>query len=205
MILRMGYGVGDVKVTLSDDNIFTEDDFVRTITVNSLQYTDYEIIVDNPTKYKYFQIDNVSLNEIRLEKLAVVSLTNAMEYDMTDFTLAADKSVTLKKALENDIRHDGKNFILAVQIKKNGVIVDSIPSDAITLTANGNAVSQIVTNDYGRVTAYYNLTKLLVNGNTSVDFTINLASGYTISSVMLLEAENALKPAMAEVRYIINS
>lgn len=205
MILRMGYGVGDVKVTLSEDNIFTEDDFVRIITVNSLQYTDYEIIVDNPTKYKYFQIDNVSLNEIRLEKLAVASLTNAMEYDMTDFTLAADKSVTLKKALENDIRHDGKNFILAVQIKKNGVIVDSIPSDAITLTANGNAVSQIVTNDYGRVTAYYNLTKLLVNGNTSVDFTINLASGYTISSVMLLEAENALKPAMAEVRYLINS
>lgn len=205
VILRMGYGVGDVKVTLSEDNVFTEDDFVQMITVKSLQYTDYEIIVDNPTKYKYFQIDNVSLNEIRLEKLSVVSSTNAMEYDMTDFTLAADKSVTLRKALENDIRHDGKSFILAVQIKKNGVIVDSIPSGAITLTANDNAVNQIVTNDYGRVTAYYNLTKLLVNGNTSIDFTINLASGYTISSVMLLEAENALKPAMAEVRYLINS
>ena len=205
MTLRMGYGVGDVKVTFSDDNIFNEDDYIKVVSVNSLQYSNYEIVVDNPSKYKYFQIDNVSLNEIRLEKLALVSTTNAMEYVMDNFTMAADKSITIRNSLENDIRHDGKKFVLAVQIKKGGEIVDNIPKNAVTLTANDTTVNQIITNDYGHVTVYYNLSDLLTDGKTSVDFTISLLDGYTISSVMLLEAENALKPAMAEVRYLISS
>lgn len=205
MTLRMGYGVGDVKVTFSDDNIFNEDDYIKVVSVNSLQYSNYEIVVDNPSKYKYFQVDNVSLNEIRLEKLALVSTTNAMEYVMDNFTMAADKSITIRNSLENDIRHDGKKFVLAVQIKKGGEIVDSIPKNAVTLTANDTTVNQIITNDYGHVTVYYNLSDLLTDGKTSVNFTISLLDGYTISSVMLLEAENALKPAMAEVRYLISS
>ncbi len=157
--------------------------------------------VDNPTKYKYFRIDNVSLNEIRLDKLTILSASNAMKYEISEFTLASDNSITLTNTLENDIRHDGKTFILAVQIKQGITIVDNITPDMITLTANGITIDPIV-DCYGRVTAYFNLSELLKDGNTTVNFNINVSSGYTISSVALLEAENALKPAMAEVRYI---
>ena len=124
-----------------------------------------------------------------------------MKYEISEFKLASDNSITLTNTLENDIRHDGKTFMLAVQIKNGNTIIDNITPDMITLTANGKTIDPIV-DCYGRVTAYFNLSELLKDGNTTVDFNINVSSGYTISSVALLEAENALKPAMAEVRYI---
>lgn len=207
LTLRLGYGIGDVKVIFSEDNVFStnevidEDDLIQKITVKDLQYSDYTVTVDNPTKYKYFRIDNISLNEIRLDKLTILSASNAMKYEISEFKLASDNSITLTNTLENDIRHDGKTFILAVQIKQGITIVDNITPDMITLTANGKTIDPII-DCYGRVTAYFNLSELLKDGNTTVNFNINVSSGYTISSVALLEAENALKPAMAEVRYI---
>lgn len=205
LTLRLGYGIGDVNVIFSEDNVFgNEDDRIKTVVVKDLQYSDYTVTVDNPTKYKYFRIDNVSLNEIRLDKLTILSASNAMKYEISEFKLASDKSITLTNTLENDIRHDGKTFMLAVQIKQGSTIVDNIIPKMITLTANGKTSDPIypIVDSYGRVTAYFNLSELLEEGKTTVDFNINVSSGYTISSVALLEAENALKPAMAEVRYI---
>ena len=202
LTLRLGYGIGDVNVIFSEDNVFgNEDDKIRTVVVKDLQYSDYIVTVDNPTKYKYFRIDNVSLNEIRLDKLTILSASNAMKYEISEFKLASDNSITLTNTLENDIRHDGKTFMLAVQIKNGNTIIDNITPGMITLTANGITIDPIV-DCYGRVTAYFNLSELLEDGKTTVDFNINVGNGYTISSVALLEAENALKPAMAEVRYI---
>jgi glutamate mutase epsilon subunit len=127
-----------------------------------------------------------------------------MKYEISEFKLASDNSITLTNTLENDIRHDGKTFMLAVQIKQGSTIVDNIIPKMITLTANGKTSDPIypIIDSYGRVTAYFNLSELLEEGKTTVDFNINVSSGYTVSSVALLEAENALKPAMAEVRYI---
>ena len=202
LTLRLGYGIGDVNVIFSEDNVFgNEDDLVRKITVKDLQYSDYTVNIDNPIKYKYFRIDNISLNEIRLDKLTILSASNAMKYEISEFKLASDNSITLTNTLENDIRHDGKTFMLAVQIKNGNTTIDNITPDMITLTANGKTIDPII-DCYGRVTAYFNLSELLKDGNTTVNFNINVSSGYTISSVALLEAENALKPAMAEVRYI---
>lgn len=206
LTLRLGVGIGDVIIRFSEDGTFDNNSPYKIISVNNREFADYIISVDNPTKYKYFQIENISLNEIRLDKLTILSASNAMKYEISEFEIdPEDNTITLTNTLENDIRHDGKTFMLAVQIKKqDGTIVDNIIPKMITLTANGKTSDPIdpIIDCYGRVTAYFNLSELLKDGDTTVDFNINVSSGYTISSVALLEAENALKPAMAEVRCI---
>ena len=52
-------------------------------------------------------------------------------------------------------------------------------------------------------TAYYDLSSILKDLDlSSIEITINIPDGYTISTIELLEAKSIQKPSMAEIRTI---
>ena len=217
--LELGYGTGNINVYGGRDvDGIVEWYIIDTINVSEIQYNDYKVSFEGyeitnsdnsktAIKFDYFKLDNISGNEIKLQSMAVYSLETAMTYEINEFEFeAGTEQIAFEGDVINDIRHDGKTFMLAIQLKKDGKIVENIPT-TLTITVSGidDPVNPFIDNgDNGRVTAYFNLSDCLKTlGGDIIDFTISIPSGYELYAVQLLEAENANKPALSEVRATI--
>lgn len=195
-----GYNTG--KIEVYGINGSTKD-LMQIVEIDSIEYKDYEVSfipVDEPTRYNQFELKVVAADEIRLSSLSIVSLTNGMTYSLDDFSkYHQGDTINFSNQIVNDQRHDGKTFMIAVQFKKDGNIVD-VP-EGVKINVNGTLHNAFVDQDvYGRVTAYFNMSKILdgLSGN-SFKYSIEGANGYTYA-VQLIEAINPNKPAMSEVR-----
>ena len=138
----------------------------------------------------------------------------AMTYTIDSFEFETGTTqIVFKGDVINDVRHEGKQFVLAVQLKKDSVIVDNIPAGlAINIMGFGSVspIESIYVEDgntvhqQGMITAYFNLSECLANLDAdNMTFNITIPDGYGLHAVQLLEAENVNKPAMSEVRETI--
>lgn len=211
--LILGYGLGDVNIYGKTDDGDWE--LVKMITLTNYEYSEFVIGFDSQKNYSYFRIDNNSNNEIRMKGLSLSTLTNGMTYDFTsDDIKNAVKTVdtnkitlSMEKVIVGDTRHDGKQFVLAVQIDdKNNKIIENIPSDAITININGKIYNSYKNEVIGKNVSYFNLTSIL-NDLDLQEITIEIIINgeYSIKTVQLLEAISIQKPAMAEVRESYNN
>jgi hypothetical protein len=221
--LRLGYRLGNVKIygkrkTLTGVNDDGWDE-IGVIEVTSAVYQDYIIDFKNRnenTKAEYpyyaFKIDNISSNEIRVNQIDVTSATNGVVYDgpITSFSengvVEKKHTYTLKKEIIGDSRHNGKSFMLAIQLADgSNKIVENIEGNIyLEVKDIGLGISHYVyLNDYlGKNVAYINLSKIIKTLNVKeIDFVIHLENeNYKIHSVQLLEVVNEYKPASGEVR-----
>ncbi|MGM9899204.1 MAG: hypothetical protein ACI32E_01335 [Bacilli bacterium] len=212
--LTLGYGTGEVKVYGKHQNGSYEE--IGIINVDSVDYKKYTINV-NPTKeYQYFKIVNSSPNLMLIKDLSFASGNNGMLYEINadDFKNSkldysadnVDATLTIVRNIVGDTRHDGKKFVLAVQIEDaSGNIVTDV-SSLVSINVSINKTNHLY-NPYepytGKNTAYFDLSKILESYDVnSFDFVINVSSGYTVKSVLLLETVSVQKPAMAEVRVL---
>lgn len=207
--LLLGFGLGNVEIYGKTDT--SDWELVQTISLSSYEYTEYSIDFDSSKQYTYFRIDNASDNEIRMKGFSISSLSNGMTYDFSSEDIKSASKVqvdtdkitlTMKKDIVGDTRHDGKQFILAVQmIGPENTIIENIPADAIQLQINGENYDAYKYNVIGRNVSYFNLTTILEACMTQqMTIEIVVKEGYTIKTVQLLEALSIQKPAMAEVR-----
>ncbi len=197
MIIKLGYGTGLIQVSGSTDGVNYNP--IGTINVTDPSYNDYKIMF--PEDYNYFMIDNIALTDIRISEITLKAKSNGMTYKVTDFTIDANNKINVSNFIENDTRHEGKSFMLAVQLKLNEEIVEDIPT-TLTVQLNGNNVSPILEQSNGIVTAFFNLSQAL-GTNTIGDVKIIIPGDYTLHAVQLVEAENTSKPATGEVRETI--
>lgn len=210
--LSLGYGLGKVRIYGTNNNGIEET--IGEIEVTDAVYSEYSIDF-KPTSEKYFtkfRIDNVSTNEIRLNKISLVSNSNGILYEgnISDFVLTDTNQYTLLDEVTGDARHEGSKFMLAVQFSDSNGIVENInSSDKIPyimingLTdSNGDPITYkpYLSDKQGKCVAYFNLSEILETHNTSeISFTI-VCEGYTIYTYQLIETKNVYKPAMGEVR-----
>jgi hypothetical protein len=183
---------------------------IQYLNENNIQYKEYniEFVGESITeKFDYFKIDNISGNAIRVEDMKVYALSTGMTYEIDKFEFnPGTTDISFRGSVINDVRHDGKTFMLAVQLKDNkGEIVLDIPNTLTLQTSISGVVSAAIdVNEKGRVTAYFDLTKIIDSNNiTTFDFSINVPDGYKLHAILLLEVENVTKPAMSEVREVI--
>ena len=238
--LVMGYNTGNVEVygALGDS---TDWEIISTIYVDDVDYKEYTVVF--PEKYDKFRVVNTSLNTIFLKQINYVSRLSGIQYEITtddyfneDFnkvnkvpgsesgTLGAD-GYTVKyrsyNSILGDVRHNGKTFALAVQIKDSSGIVMDIPNNYESIVEchvyyeylDSNNVLQVGTttiesnlaNVKGRNTIFYNLTDTLRDKNVNkVDFYFTISdASYEINSILLIENPSFYKPAMAEVRQVV--
>lgn len=200
--LTLGYGVGEVRIYGFNG---TDWIIVGEINVNTAVYSEYEISFDS-YKYTKFRIDNISTNEIRLNKIDLVSRSNKMTYEgnISSLIHKTGSTYAVYSPIVGDDRHNGKTFMLAVQLNNASGIVDDIRG-SVYITVNDTKYyctnDQIGTNNYGKTVAYINLSKIINTLNTDkIDFTLTIPTGYTVHEVQLLEVENIYKPALGEIR-----
>lgn len=205
--LSLGYGLGKVRIYGLKDEEWIQ---IEEIEVDSAVYTEYKVSFMSDT-YNGFKIDNISTNEIRINKLDIVSRSNGYVYSTTSNHLKEVSSVdnvhkySLLEYVVGDTRHDSKSFMLAIQLKDDS---DNIVEDirgSVYITVNGTnyyaLVDQTGTTNYGKTTAFINLTSIAdILLTESFDFTLTIPSGYTIHTIQLIESDNSNKPAMGEVR-----
>lgn len=210
--LSLGYGLGKVRIYGTNNKGIEE--IIGEIEVTDAVYSEYSIDF-KPTNEKYFtkfRIDNVSTNEIRLNKISLVSNSNGIIYEgnISEFVHTGENQYTLLEEVTGDARHEGSKFMLAVQFSDSKGIVENINStDKIPyikingLTdSNGDPITYkpYLSDKQGKCVAYFNLTDILETHNTSeISFTI-ICEGYTIYTYQLIETKNVYKPAMGEVR-----
>lgn len=206
--LSLGYGLGKVRIYGTNNNGIEET--IGEIEVTDAVYSEYSIDF-KPTSEKYFtkfRIDNVSTNEIRLNKISLVSNSNGILYEgnISDFVLTDTNQYTLLDEVTGDARHEGSKFMLAVQFSDSNGIVENInSSDKIPYIMINGLTDPITYKPYlsdkqGKCVAYFNLSEILETHNTSeISFTI-VCEGYTIYTYQLIETKNVYKPAMGEVR-----
>ena len=206
--LSLGYGLGKVRIYGTNNNGIEE--IIGEIEVTDAVYSEYSIDF-KPTSLKYFtkfRIDNVSTNEIRLNKISLVSNSNGILYEgnISDFVLTNTNQYTLLDEVTGDARHEGSKFMLAVQFSDGNGIVENInSSDKIPYIMINGLTDPIIYKPYlsdkqGKCVAYFNLSEILETHNTSeISFTI-VCEGYTIYTYQLIETKNVYKPAMGEVR-----
>ena len=205
--LVLGYGKGEIDIYGSKTG--TSDSYVKvaTITVDDFEYKSYKVTFPADENYKYFMIDNVSQEEIHLTKIGYSEISKGLMYEF-DVKSLVQKSIgsttyTVMNEIIGDSRHDGKSFVLAIQYKDANGIINNLPSTGVSITINGINYLPYENDLPGRNTAYYDLSSILRDLNLSnVEITINVPSGYTISTIELLESKSIQKPSMAEVRVI---
>lgn len=197
MIIKLGYGTGLIQVSGSTDGVNYNP--IGTINVTDPSYNDYKIIF--PGDYNYFMVDNIALTDIRISEITLKAKSNGMTYKVTDFTIDANNKINVSNFIENDVRHDGKAFVLSVQLKEDGNIVEDIPT-TLTVQINGETLTPSHSQSDGIVTAFFNLSSKM-GTNTSVNVKIIIPDGYSLHAVQLVEAENTSKPATGEVRETI--
>ncbi len=205
--LSLGYGLGKVRIYGLKGGEWIP---IEEIEVESAVYTEYKVSFMSDT-YNGFKIDNISTNEIRMNKLDIVSRSNGYVYSTTSDHLKEVSSVdnvhtySLLEHVVGDTRHDSKSFMLAVQFKDDSDnIVENIEG-SVYITVNETnyyaLIDQTGTINYGKTTAFINLTSIAdILLTESFDFTLTIPSGYTIHTIQLIESDNSNKPAMGEVR-----
>ncbi len=229
--VKLGYRLGNVAV-YGYYHIPSTDSWewipVSNINVTSAIYQEYIVDVAYETLdgegndvviYPYaFKIDNNSTNEIRIAQIDILSATNNVLYigNISDFVDngiikdAYDNDLyvySLEHKIEGDSRHDGKIFMLALQLADKDdeeILISDIIGDIYINVLNiGLDIDHFVyLNEYrGKNTAYLNLTEIIKVLNVDrIDFTITIPSDYQVYSVQLLEVTNEFKPASGEVR-----
>jgi len=204
-----GYNKGDINIYGSNDG--TTWNIVDTISVKSEEYAEYTSKFT--TNYRYFKLDNVSGNDIHISKLSVSDLQTAIDYEI-EFLSSNQPAVSgnthtysLTNEIVGDSRHDGKKFMLAVQIyNASSKIVESLDT-SIHLLVNGTKYYPNDADALGKSVMYFNLTDILTAlGTDQFDFQLVLPAEYANYEVVtqLLEAKLSLKPAMGEVRETIS-
>lgn len=211
--LELGYSTGKVNIyggyiDENDDIIY---ELIDTIEITDISYQKYDVsFMGRAHIYKYFKIDNISLSEIRLKDLILtdfhcirdinISVSTAEHFK----TVGDDKVFVVQSEIQGDERHKGKSFILAVQIANGSTIIEDITSGTVKLMQGSTELSiEPIIDLQGTNVVYFNLSSYIESLNiTSFEFSIVTSSG-TVYCVELIEASNAQKPAMGEVRYII--
>lgn len=153
-----------------------------------------------------YKIDSIASEDIELRSLTVndkvtkvdfnVDFNNYMDFDVQDGIV----TYNVNKKIIGDLRHEGKKFVLALQlIDNNEKVLSSLPGDIYIKVGD----TQLKPNDAlasGLNVMYFNLSSLIDEDVRQYDFEfVNLPSGYKVV-VQLLEVTNAQKPAMGEVR-----
>lgn len=204
-----GYNTGDIDIYGSNDGI--EWKKVDTVTVISEEYMEYTSKFT--TNYLYFKLDNVSGNDIHIKKLSVSDLQTAIYYDIeflkTNIPTESGSNLVyeLTNEIVGDTRHEGKKFMLALQIyDKDLKVVESIDT-SVGITIGSTKYFPNDAEVLGKSVAYFNLSDIL--DELSIDqtnFTINLPDSYQGYDVVLqlIEAKMSYKPAMGEVRQTIS-
>lgn len=205
--LVLGYGKGDIVIYASKTGSSDSYVHVATITVDDFNYKTYKVTFDASEDYHYFMIDNASQNEIHLSKIGYSEINKGLLYEFKVSDLVqkttSGTTYTVMKDIVGDSRHDGKSFILAIQYKNGNDIVSNLPSTGVSITINGVTYLPYENDLPGRHTAYYDLSSILKDLDlSSIEITINIPDGYTISTIELLEAKSIQKPSMAEIRTI---
>lgn len=201
--MTLGYGLGKVRIYGYNGTTW---DIIEEVDVTSAVYTEYTVSFMSGL-YSKFRIDNISTNEIRINNITVSSRNNGYEYitPVKDLVYKEGVIYSVKSDIIGDVRHEGKEFMLAIQFKdSSGNIIDDIRG-SVYITVNGIQYSalldQIDSKYYGKNVAYINLTQITdILGEEEFDFTITIPSGYTIYSMQLLEVTNNHKPALGEIR-----
>lgn len=229
--VKLGYRLGNVKVYGYYHNPSSdawEWINISDINVTSAIYQEYIVDLAYETKdgegndviiYPYaFKLDNNSTNEIRISQIDILSATNNVLYigEITDFVdngiVKDDENndlyvYSLDHKIEGDSRHDGKTFMLALQLAdkddKEIIISDIIGDVSINVLDIGIDLDHFVyLNEYrGKNVAYLNLSEIIKILNVDrIDFTIVIPTSYQVHTVQLLEVTNEFKPASGEVR-----
>ena len=223
--LELGYSIGDVDIYGSyydQDTASYKEEKVATINVDKIDYNKYEVEFGNKGKlYYYFRIDNVSLSEIRLKEMILTD-----QYYLREFNISADTykeadmedtfyKYVVKQSIVGDLRHESKQFMLALQFKdSSGTIIDIDDSKPIVLNisyvdVNGNTVTATINSNLeaskGKMVVYFDLSKVLNTYNINeFTFTVGgLPTGYSVYCSQLIESSIIEKPAMGEVRVSI--
>ena len=223
--LELGYSIGDVDIYGSyydQDTASYKEEKVATINVDKIDYNKYEVEFGNKDKiYYYFRIDNVSLSEIRLKEIILTD-----QYYLREFNISADTykeadmedtfyKYVVKQSIVGDLRHESKQFMLALQFKNSsGTILDIDDSNPIVLNisyvdVNGNTVTATINSNLeaskGKMVVYFDLSKVLSTYNINeFTFTVGgLPTGYSVYCSQLIESSIIEKPAMGEVRVSI--
>lgn len=206
--LTLGYGLGKVRIygCKRDSNQW---ETIAEVDVTNAVYTEY--VVNFDIGYNKIKIDNISTNEIRLNKLDVVSRTNGYVYQTTSGYLVrvdgTDDSpiFSLIGDIVGDSRHESKSFMLAVQLEDgSGNIIEDIRGSVgikVGDTTYTAIIDQTGTTNYGKTVAYINLSSILNTLQTdSFDFTLVIPGNYQVHEIQLIEVSNIHKPAMGEIR-----
>ena len=211
--LELGYSTGKVNIYggYIDENEDIIYELIDTIEITDISYQKYDVsFIGRAHIYKYFKIDNISLSEIRLKDLILtdfhcirdinISVSTAEHFK----TVGDDKVFVVQSEIQGDERHKGKSFILAVQIANGSTIIEDIAPGTVKLMQGSTELSiEPIIDLQGTNVVYFNLSSYIESLNiTSFEFSIVTSSG-TVYCVELIEASNAQKPAMGEVRYII--
>lgn len=206
--LSIGYNLGNVEIYGSKTGLDDDWQLVDTIYVNSYDSKIYTIDFSN-TNYQYFKIDNISLKEMHINEMQIIAKSNAMLYTtkFTENNIVESTTnfikYTLKRTIEGDIRHNGKKFLLAVQLLESDKIVEDIQDISLSLEINNQKIiiSALNLESRGKNVVYFDLSSILVNYDLdSITFEIIVDANCSISAVQLLEATSMYKPAMSEVR-----
>ncbi len=197
--LKLGYNTGIIKVSGKKTEA-GEWTTIASFEVDKIDYTYYYIdFEEKGNDYKYFKIENLSDDEIRLEAFSYSTISNAMLYEFN----VADAKVTgnvysYVNEIVGDTRHDGKTFMLELEFANTTDI-----SNDISINVNGNIVKPLLDDRDGKVRAFFNLSEILTNNAVeTITFTIDSA-GETLVKVKLLESSTAQKPAVSEERVVI--
>ena len=223
--LELGYSIGNVDIYGSyydqDTDTYIEEK-VATINVDKIDYNKYEVEFGKKGKlYYYFRIDNVSLSEIRLKEMILTD-----QYYLREYNISADTykeagmkdtfyKYVVKQSIVGDLRHESKQFMLALQFKdSNGTIIDIDDSKPIVLNisyvdVDGNTQTATINSNLeaskGKMVVYFDLSKVLNTYNINeFTFTVGgLPTGYSVYCSQLIESSIIEKPAMGEVRVSI--
>lgn len=153
-----------------------------------------------------FKIDSISSDEIELRSLTINDKVTKVDFEI-DFSESQTYEIngdtvtyTVRKDIVGDNRHDGKKFVLALQlIDGTGNVVSSLPGD-IYIRSEDKVILPNNSGATGLNVMYFNLSSLINENVEEYNFVFeNLPSGYKVV-VQLLEVTNAQKPAMGEVR-----
>ena len=205
-----GYNTGNIDVYGSNDGeVWTK---VATINVESEEYTEYS--VDFHHHFTYFKLDNVSGNDIHISKVIVSDLQTAIPYEIEFLSTLMPRidgdgvhHYTIINDIVGDTRHEGKKFMLAVQIyDANGNIVESI-DPTVSLLVNGTSYLPNDADLLGKSVAFFNLSEIKdAQGTETYNFQLVLPNSYDDYQVVLqlVEAKLSYKPAMDEVRQTVS-
>lgn len=197
--ITAGYNEGNITV-YGKNNGDADWVPVGVITVSDINYQSYTF---NYSGYDYdcFALANLSGNEIHIQDITITDRANALPYklDFSDYEESLS-TYSINMDIKGDTRHDGKVFMLAVQLGSSSGFATNIPAGS-KLIVGSNEYAPLDDTYPGRNVLYFNLSDILETEELDeIDFKLSIPSGYSIVSTLLYESESSIKPAMGEVR-----